>query len=125
MREIDRLHTELPCCGSRKLTALLRELGYPVGRKLVRRLMQVMELRTVYSKPNLSKRDPADMIMPYLLRNMDIALPNQVWSIDITYIRMGHSHMYLTAIIDWFSRRLMGVASVGYAGHVECDNHCT
>lgn len=108
MREIDRLHTELPCSGNRKLTAMLRELGYRVGRKLVRRLMQVMGLRTVYPKPDLSRRDSASMIMPYLLRNMDIALPNQVWSIDITYIRMGRSHMYLTAIIDWFSRRLMG-----------------
>lgn len=108
MREIDRLHTDLPCSGSRKLTAMLQELGYRVGRKLVRRLMLTMGLRTVYPKPNLSKRDPASMIMPYLLRNMDIALPNQVWSIDITYIRMGRSHMYLTAIIDWFSRKLMG-----------------
>ena len=108
MREIDRLHTDLPCSGSRKLAAMLRELGYRVGRKLVRRLMLTMGLRTVYPKSNLSKRDPASMIMPYLLRNMDIALPNQVWSIDITYIRMGRSHMYLTAIIDWFSRKLMG-----------------
>lgn len=104
MREIDRLH----CSGSRKLKAMLQELGYQVGRKLVRHLMQVMGLRTVYPKPVLSRREPASMILPYLLRNMDIALPNQVWSIDITYIRMGRSHMYLTAIIDWFSRRLMG-----------------
>lgn len=108
MREIDRLHTELPCSGSRKIAAMLRDLGYQVSRKLVRRLTQIMGLRTVYPKPNLSKRDSASMIMPYLLRNMDIALPNQVWSIDITYIRMGRSHMYLTAIIDWFTRRLMG-----------------
>ncbi len=61
--------------------------------------MQVMGLRTVYPKPDFSRRDPASMILPYLLRNMDIALPNQVWSIDITYIRMGRGHMYLTAII--------------------------
>lgn len=108
MREIDRLHTELPCSGSRKIAAMLRDLGYQVGRKLVRRLTQIMGLRTVYPKPNLSKRDSTSMIMPYLLRNMDVALPNQVWSIDITYIRMGRSHMYLTAIIDWFTRRLMG-----------------
>lgn len=108
MREIDRLHTELPCSGSRKIAAMLRDLGYQVSRKLVRRLTQIMGLRTVYPKPNLSKRDSTSMIMPYLLRNMDVALPNQVWSIDITYIRMGRSHMYLTAIIDWFTRRLMG-----------------
>ena len=108
MREIDRLHTDLPCSGSRKLAAMLRRSGYRVGRKLVRRLMLTMGLRTVYPKPNLSKRDAGSMIAPYLLRNMDIALPNQVWSIDITYIRMGRGHMYLTAIIDWFSRKLMG-----------------
>ena len=107
MSRIDYWHTEMPYAGSRRIAVKLREDGYAVGRKLVRRLMQEMALIAVYPKPNLSKRDPHSLIMPYLLKNMDIRYPNQVWSIDITYIRMGRKHMYLTAIIDWCSRRLM------------------
>ena len=107
MARIDYWHTKMPYAGSRKLVTKLREEGYVIGRKLVRRLMREMCLLTVYPKPNLSKRDPHSLIMPYLLKNMEIQYPNQVWSIDITYIRMGHKHMYLTGIIDWCTRRLI------------------
>ena len=84
------------------------EEGFPVGRKLVRRLMRDMGIQAVYPKANLSKRNFKDAIVPYLLRNKKVFIPNQVWSIDITYIKMGRSHMYLTAIIDWYSRMIVG-----------------
>lgn len=108
MARIDYWHTKLPGTGQRKLVAKLREEGYTVGRKLIRRYMQEMGLRTVYPKENLSKRNFKEAIVPYLLRNVDVQFPNQVWSIDITYIKMSHGHMYLTAIIDWFSRKIVG-----------------
>ena len=89
MSRIDYWHTEMPYAGSRRIAVKLQEDGYAVGRKLVRGLMQEMAMIAVYPKPNLSKRDPHSLIMPYLLKNMDNRYPNQVWSIDITYIRMG------------------------------------
>ena len=108
MARIDYWHTALPCMGTRKLAVKLRTEGYAVGRKLVRTYMQEMGIHAVYPKPNLSKRNFKEAIVPYLLRNKIISFPNQAWSIDITYIKMQHGHMYLTAIIDWFSRRIMG-----------------
>lgn len=108
MARIDYWHTELPYLGSRRIVSRLRDEGFTAGRKLVRRLMAEMGIQTVYPRPNLSKRNFKDSIVPYLLRNKEIFLPNQVWSIDITYIRMGRSHMYLTAIIDWYSRMIVG-----------------
>ena len=108
MKHIDALHTKYPCLGSRKLVNLLNGEHFCVGRKLVRRLMQVMGLYVIYPKPNLSKRDFRESIVPYLLKNKVVDFPNQVWSIDITYIPIGRGHMYLTAIIDWLSRKLMG-----------------
>jgi putative transposase len=108
MARIDYWHTLMPCIGARKLVVKLRDDGYCVGRKLVRRLMRQMGLSVVYPKPNLSRKDPNSVIMPYLLRNMSIDFPNQVWSVDITYIKMGHHHMYMTAFIDWMSRRIIG-----------------
>ena len=108
MKHIDELHTEYPCLGSRKLVTLLKGEHFSVGRKLVRRLMQAMGLYVIYPKPNLSKRDFRESIVPYLLKNKVVDFPNQVWSIDITYIPIGRGHMYLTAIIDWFSRKIMG-----------------
>lgn len=80
------------------------------GKKLVRRLMREMKIFCVYPKPNLSKPSKHNKRFPYLLRNKKIFLPNQVWAVDITYIRMGRSHMYLTAIIDWASRFILGWA---------------
>ena len=108
MKHIDELHTEYPCLGSRKFVTLLKGEHFSVGRKLVRRLMQAMGLYVIYPKPSLSKRNFRESIVPYLLKNKVVDFPNQVWSIDITYIPMGRGHLYLTAIIDWFSRRIMG-----------------
>lgn len=108
MSRIDYWHTVLPCIGTRKLAVKLRSEGYAVGRKLVRSYMQEMGIHAVYPKPNLSKRNFKEAIVPYLLRNKTISFPNQAWSIDITYIKIQHGHMYLTAIIDWFSRKIMG-----------------
>ena len=108
MKEIDAIHTKEPALGQRKILKQLRKDGYTVGRKLVRRLMQEMGLHTVYPKVNLSKRNFKEAIVPYLLRNVSVQFPNQVWSIDITYIRMEHGHMYLAAVIDWFSRKIVG-----------------
>lgn len=108
MSRIDYWHTTLPCMGTRKLAVKLRSEGYTVGRKLVRAYMQEMGIHAVYPKPNLSKRNFKEAIVPYLLRNKVVSFPNQVWSIDITYIKMVRGHMYLTAVIDWFSRKIMG-----------------
>ncbi len=94
--------------GTRKLSAKLCAEGYEVGRKRVRTLMREMGIFAVYPKPNLSKRNFKEGIVPYLLRNKAIFFPNQAWSIDITYIKMHCGHMYLTAIIDWFSRKIVG-----------------
>ena len=108
MARIDFWHTRCPYLGSRKLVTRLQEDGVQVCRKTVRRLMQKMGIYAVYPKPNLSKRNFKEAIVPYLLRNYTASFPNQVWSIDITYIPMPHGHMYLTAIIDWHSRRIVG-----------------
>ena len=108
LSRIDYWHTTMPYIGTRKLAAKLRTEGYTVGRKLVRTYMQEMGIHAVYPRPNLSKRNYKEAIVPYLLRNKAVCFPNQVWSIDITYIKMQHGHMYLTAVIDWFSRKIMG-----------------
>ena len=107
-RRLDYWHTMLPCSGVRKLRKLLCEHDkLIVGRKLIRRLMSEMGIYAIYPKPNLSKPDKGHK-MPYLLKNMSIFIPNQVWAVDITYIPMKHGHMYLTAIIDWYSRFIVG-----------------
>jgi len=108
MARIDYWHTAMPYIGTRKLVRLLQNEGISIGRKLMKRLMREMGIRTVYPKENLSKRNFKEAIVPYLLRNKRVFIPNQVWSIDITYIRMLHGHMYLTAIIDWHSRLIVG-----------------
>lgn len=108
MVRIDHWHTRCPYLGSRKIASKLQEEGFPVCRKTVRRLMLKMGIYAVYPKPNLSKRNFKEAIVPYLLRNYNVSFPNQVWSIDITYIPMPHGHMYLTAIIDRYSRKLVG-----------------
>jgi putative transposase len=106
---LDYWHTKMPYLGVRKLrNRLQKEDLIAVGRKLIKRYMDEMGIYTVYPKPNLSKRNKQHKIYPYLLRNIKINRPNQVWAIDITYIRMGRSHMYLTAIIDWYSRYIVG-----------------
>jgi putative transposase len=110
MNEIDYWHSRQPAMGVRKLRTKLREKSLQVGRKLIKKYMEEMGIYAVYPKPNLSKRNKQHKIYPYLLRNMNIFLPNQVWSIDITYIKMQHGHMYLTVIIDWYSRFIVGWA---------------
>ena len=108
MARLDYWHTQLPAAGSRKILAKLLEEGYTVGRKYVRNRMAEMAISAVYPHPNQSKRNYKEAIVPYLLRNYAVQFPNQVWSIDITYITMWKSHMYLTAIIDWCSRKIVG-----------------
>ena len=108
MGRIDYWHTTMPFLGTRKIAAQLHGEGHAVGRKLVRSYMQEMGIHAVYPKSNLSKRNFKESIVPYLLRNKAVSFPNQVWSIDITYIKMYHGHMYLTAVIDWFSRKIVG-----------------
>lgn len=108
MARIDYHHTRQPYLGTRKIAKLLNSEGFNVGRKLVRSLMVEMGIRAICPKPNLSKRDYKAGIVPYLLSNAVISFPNQVWSVDITNIKMAHSHMYLTAIIDWYSRKIVG-----------------
>ena len=108
MARIDHWHTQMPGIGTRKLVRQLKNESFSVGRKLVHRLMGEMGIQAIYPRANLSKRNFRETIVPYLLRNKAVSLPNQVWSIDITYIKMQHSHMYLTAIIDWYSRMIVG-----------------
>jgi len=98
----------MPYLGCRKLVTKLAEEGLKTNRKEVRRFMNEMGIYAVYPKPNLSKRNKQHKVYPYLLRNKAIFLPNQVWAIDITFIKMKHGHMYLTAIIDWHSRFIVG-----------------
>jgi putative transposase len=102
---LDELYTEHPFLGSRKLVTLLHEEGIQVCRHTIRRYRSEMGLETLYPKPRLSKPGEADhVVYPYLLRNLVINRPNQVWGVDITYIRMQGGFMYLVAFLDWYSR---------------------
>jgi len=107
-RSIDWMYTENPTWGARRMFAQLKMCGHHVGRKKACRYMNEMAIDPIYSKPNLSKRVEQAKIVPYLLRNVVIDRPNQAWSIDITYIPMKHGFLYLTAIIDWHSRCIVG-----------------
>ena len=107
MNAIDREHTEHPTKGVEGMVDHLFLLGFLVGPKRVRRLMRKMNITAIYPKKNLSKLGKPQYRMPYLLRGLDIARPNHVWSIDITYIPMLHGFMYITAIIDVYSRCIM------------------
>jgi putative transposase len=107
MRLIDEEYTHTPFYGVRRMTAWLRRQGYEVNHKRVGRLMRVMGLETIYPKPRLSCGGPESRKYPYLLGNLVIARPNHVWSTDITYIRLRHGFVYLTAILDWFSRYVL------------------
>jgi putative transposase len=104
MRLLDEQYTHTPFYGKRKMVAYLSEQGYCVDRKRVRRLMQQMGLETIYPKPHLSQCGEPSVRYPYLLRGMSIDRIDQVWSSDITYIRLARGFVYLVAIIDWFSR---------------------
>lgn len=107
MRRIDEQYTRTPFYGVRRMTQWLIEQGYAVNRKRVRRLMRLMALEAVYPKPRLSLASKENRKYPYLLRGLVIDRPNQVWSADITYIRLGSGFVYLVAIIDWFSRYVL------------------
>ena len=110
-KRIDYWHTKMPYLGSRRIKATLRnEDNIQVGRKLVTKYMEEMGIKAIYPKKNLSKPDKGQQKLPYLLKNKNIFLPNQVWAIDITYIPMRRGHMYLTAVIDWYSRFIVGWA---------------
>jgi putative transposase len=107
MRRMDELHLEHPFAGSRMLRDMLRSEGHAVGRKHVATLMKKTGIEAIYKKPNTSRRHAAHPVYPYLLRNLTIDRPNHVWAADITYIPMKRGFVYLFAVIDWASRRVL------------------
>ena len=107
MRQMDELYLTASFYGSRRMTAVLRRDGFAVNRKRMRRLMRVMGLEAIYQKPNTSRGHPAHRVYPYLLRGLAIVRPNQVWCGDIRYIPMSRGFVYLAAVMDWFSRRVL------------------
>lgn len=108
MRILDERHLNKPSHGILRMQDHLKDEGYLVNEKRIRRLMRKMGLMAIYPKPNLSRRGPIKYIHPYLLRGMKVNRPNQVWAIDITYIPMAKGFQYLTAIIDLYSRYVVG-----------------
>jgi putative transposase len=107
MKEIDRLHLDCPFAGARMLRDMLTRQGHEIGRKHVATLMRKMGIQALYRKPNTSKKHPEHTIYPYLLRSMKIERANQVWAMDITYIPMARGWVYLAAVVDWASRRVL------------------
>ena len=107
MRRMDELHLDFPFAGSRMLRDLLNAEGVKIGRCHVATLMKRMGIAALYRKPNTSKPASGHKIYPYLLRGMTIDRPNQVWAMDITYVPMARGFVYLAAVIDWFSRRVL------------------
>lgn len=107
MRLIDEEFPEDPSCGARQMARSLRRKGYWVNRKRIRRLMQKMGLIAIYQRPRTSEPHPEHRIYPYLLRNLEIAAPNQVWYADVTYIPMRRGFLYLVAVMDWSSRKVL------------------
>lgn len=104
LRTMDEIFTEHPYYGTRRMMAVLREQGYDIGRKKIRRYYGILGLKTIYPKMNLSKRNQTHKVYPYLLKDMVIDKSNHVWSTDITYIRLKQGFVYLCAVIDWYSR---------------------
>ena len=107
MHRIDELFTARPYFGSRRITEYLLREGHAVNRKRIRRLMQAMGLEAIYPKPNVSRPNREERVFPYLLDGLDIVRPNQVWSTDITYLRLRHGFAYLVALMDWYSRYVL------------------
>jgi len=107
MRRIDELHLSYPFAGSRMLRGLLWQQGLGVGRRHIKTLMRKMGIEAIYRKPNTSKPAPGHRIYPYLLGNIAVTRPNQVWAMDITYIPMARGFIYLAAVVDWFTRRVI------------------
>jgi putative transposase len=110
MRLLDEQYTQTPYYGVRRMTAWLRSQGYPVNHKRIARLLRTMGLETIYPKPCTSQTHPTHRIYPYLLRGVPITRVNQVWSTDITYIRLHGGFISLTAVMDWFSRYVLSWA---------------
>jgi len=104
---MDELHLKYPFMGARMLRDQLNSQGIPVGRKHVKTLMERMGIEALYRKPGTSKKNPGHEIFPYLLRDMNITRANQVWALDTTYIPMAKGFVYLTAVIDWASRKVL------------------
>ena len=107
MRLIDEQYLKTPWYGSRQMRRVLERLGHAVGRRRVRRLMRTMGLRSVAPGPNTSRRCPAHPVYPYLLRDLVIDRPNQVWCADVTFVPMAHGFVYLVAIMDWHTRHVL------------------
>ena len=107
MQRIDRLHLESPFAGARMLRDMLNLEGLKVGRRHVRTLMRKMGIDALYQKPRTTKRHPQHRVYPYLLRGLPITRANQVWAMDITYIPMKRGFVYLTVVMDWYSRRVL------------------
>ena len=107
MSRIDKVYTDHPFYGSRKITAQLKREGCLVNRKKVQRLMRLMGIQAIYPKPNLSQNNQSHPVYPCLLKDTVIRRPNQAWGVDITYIRLNKAWLYLAAILDWFSRSVL------------------
>jgi len=107
MRAIDEQYLKTPSFGSRRTAVMLKRQGHAINRKRVQRLMRLMGIEAIYQKPNTSKKHPDHEIFPYLLRDLKIDRVNQVWCADITYIPMAKGFLYLVAIMDWMSRRVL------------------
>lgn len=107
MRRIDELQMEYPFAGSRMMKGLLRQEGFMAGRLHVATCMKRMGIQALYRKPNTSKPAPGHKVYPYLLRKLAVTRPNQVWAMDITYIPMARGFVYLVAVLDWFSRKVL------------------
>jgi putative transposase len=107
MRRIDELHLDFPFAGGRMLRDMLRREGFAIGRQRVATMMKRMGIEALYRRPNTSKPAPGHKIYPYLLRGVTVERPNQVWAMDITYIPMARGFVYLAAVVDWFSRRVL------------------
>ncbi len=107
MQIIDKQFLETPWYGSRQMARFMKREGHACGRHRVRRLMRLMRLVPIYQAPNTSKKHPEHKVYPYLLRKLPITRSNQVWCTDITYIPMRHGFLYLVAIMDWYSRKVL------------------
>jgi putative transposase len=107
MRRMDELHLDCPFAGRRMLRDLLQAEGVKIGRRHVVTLMKRMGIEAIYRKPNTSKPAPGHKIYACLLRKMEVVRPNQVWAMDITYVPMAHGFVYLAAVVDWFSRKIL------------------
>lgn len=107
MRRIDEIFTEHPYYGARRMVHVLTQEGYEIGRKRVGRYYQILGIETIYPKMNLSRRNQAHKVYPYLLKGLEIQRPNQVWSADITFVRLRQGFVYLVAIMDWYSRYIL------------------